>query len=632
MGQRSRRHDRLRSVAEALLAAVLCLFLSLATAAAQTVDASTEDVTGSVWRLVRGGGGFVSPEGTTGASLWSVASNGETFVAVGDDGLIVHSSDGDRWVEAGYAVSSGWFRDVAWGGGRFVAVSGYQIVFSSDGDRWQRARFRGSGDVESVTWGNGRFVAVGDDGLIMESSDGDRWRRVRDRATRADLHGVAWAGGRFTAVGSDGTVVSSADGEHWQPTDTGTAATLTGVAWNGELFVAVGSDEDHRTVIVHSPDGHHWKPASLTPAGASGPLSDIVWSGERFVAIGSYAILHSGDGDAWERALWHGRGEFRAVAWGGASFVAIDSNGPILNSPDGVLWEEASEAGSGTARADLQAVAWGRDRFVAVAGWPPEIVHSFDGQEWQEASGDPGFRISDVIWDGDRFVAVGYGVAYSSDGHRWQRARMSLKTPHAVAWNGERYVAVGHDGAIVHSDDGDRWSPAADSATTETLNDVAWNGEIFVAVGYHGIIVHSTDGDTWQLATRPAVPYRHDPPRDDGSRTYYYGFEGLAWNGEKFVAVGWGSEGVVVHSRDGDQWELADDHDYLAGEHLTAVAWSGERFVAVSYRGGSVMISTDGDRWDPAGDVGTLDRLMDVAWGGGRFVAVGANGTIVTSP
>ena len=44
------------------------------------------------------------------------------------------------------------------------------------------------------------------------------------------------------------------------------------------------------------------------------------------------------------------------------------------------------------------------------------------------------------------------------------------------------------------------------------------------------------------------------------------------------------------------------------------------------------MISADGDRWDPAGDVGTLDRLMDVAWGDGRFVAVGDNGTIVTSP
>ncbi len=38
------------------------------------------------------------------------------------------------------------------------------------------------------------------------------------------------------------------------------------------------------------------------------------------------------------------------------------------------------------------------------------------------------------------------------------------------------------------------------SAQLETLEDVAWNGARFVAVGFHGAIVHSSDGDRWRLA------------------------------------------------------------------------------------------------------------------------------------
>ena len=44
------------------------------------------------------------------------------------------------------------------------------------------------------------------------------------------------------------------------------------------------------------------------------------------------------------------------------------------------------------------------------------------------------------------------------------------------------------------------------------------------------------------------------------------------------------------------------------------VAWNGERFVAVSYEG-VTLHSADGDRWDPAEMMHPLDTLHDVAWG-----------------
>ena len=189
---------------------------------------------------------------------------------------------------------------------------------------------------------------------------------------------------------------------------------------------------------------------------------------------------------------------------------------------------------------ELHSVAWGDNGFVAVSHWDT-LLHSRDGEVWQEATHRPDvYGLNAVTWDGQRYLAVGHTFAYSEDGKRWSRATSDDGSGlHAVTWSGERYVAVGHDGLIMHSDDGEGWSQATYRATTETLNDVAWNGERFVAVGFHGAIVHSADGDRWQPASRPAVPFREAQPDDDPHQIYYY-FGGVAWNGERFVAVGWG--------------------------------------------------------------------------------------------
>ena len=640
---------------------LVLLVIPWAPALAQRAELPPNDAAGAVWRLVRGGGGLTSSSGKTGLSLESVAASGELFVAVGEEGTILRSSDGNNW-SAARCCDHAWFNEVIWGGGRFVAVGHYTIVSSTDGDIWERSRIPNMrGLFNGVAWGNDRFVAAGIDGAIAQSRDGLRWQRVRQRTTRASLYGIAWGGGRFVAVGSDGVIVYSADGEHWQTARDGGTSTLHDVVWNGERFVAVGAG-----IILRSSDGKRWDLSrSILPPPER--LDDVAWSGERFVAVGD-SILHSSDGDRWETATVEVKGEaietssrvwsagswrmsddwnyrLDGIAWNGAGFVAVGRGGAILVSGDGLHWERASD--SRALLPELVGVAWGGERFVAVAGWPDSMVlHSADGQRWQHASVSsdanrygPDLRgLNDVVWAGDRFVAVGATIASSTDGDRWQELLLSMDgTLNAVAWNGQDLIAVGHGGTIVRSSDGDRWTTVADSGTSEPLNDVVWGGERFVAVGYHGVIVHSDDGIHWQPASRPAVPVRAAQPADPhGPTTYHYGFSGVAWNGERFVAVGWGGSddriGPIVHSRDGDRWELANDHDFLVDEHFEAVAWNGRRFVVVGSFDGTIMYSADGDRWEPASEIATFDTLRDVAWGNGRFVAVGWNGTIVVSP
>ena len=152
------------------------------------VDSTLE--AGKDWSLVRTGGGFVAPTGRTGLPLRGVAFGNGRFVAVGGDGTIVHSSDGDSWQQATNNATSNWLLGVAFGNGRFVAV-GFDgtIVHSSDGDSWQQPPTR-----------RPRNRSVASPSATGASSRSGRHDRPQQRR-RLLMRGVAFGNGRFVAVG-----------------------------------------------------------------------------------------------------------------------------------------------------------------------------------------------------------------------------------------------------------------------------------------------------------------------------------------------------------------------------------------------------------------------------------------------
>ena len=277
--------------------------------------------------------------------------------------------------------TDGMLNDVAWGAGRFVAVGeGGEIVHSTDGDRWTEAS--GSAitrDLHGITWGDGHFVAVGDGGGIVHSTDGDTWTEASDSATTRALYGITWGGERFAAVGEGGEIVYSAAPEHWtQASDTPAyPRTLRGIAWGGDRFVAVGDDG----VIWHSTDGDIWMGAQQTlviVTGVSEVYGGVAWSGTEFVAVAGAGLVgtrvaYSSDGDIWEGVpdfLGAGSGRcdpcrFHGITWDGEGFVAVGAGGEIVHSTDGKQWTEASH--SATSR-NLYGVAGSGTRFVAVGG------------------------------------------------------------------------------------------------------------------------------------------------------------------------------------------------------------------------------------------------------------------------
>jgi photosystem II stability/assembly factor-like uncharacterized protein len=110
-----------------------------------------------------------------------------------------------------------------------------------------------------VAWGGGKFIAVGPDGMILYSTDGTTWTKVTtstfDNGDYKDaIRSIAWGGGKFIAVGPDGMILYSTDGTTWAEITTSifhsipgsySGSAIHGIAWGGasgqEKFVAVGS-------------------------------------------------------------------------------------------------------------------------------------------------------------------------------------------------------------------------------------------------------------------------------------------------------------------------------------------------------------------------------------------------------
>ena len=411
-----------------------------------------------------------------------------------------------------------------------------------------------------------RFVTVGQDGAVVYSSDGNHWEAAGGSATSEWLDGVAWSGEQFVAVGVHGTIVYSSDGDRWEQDDTISVEGLLSVTWGGGRFVAVGRQG---TILASRSDE---TVADADPAGV--PAAGTDWE-----------LVQRGGGSAAPTRVTGAHLE--AVAWGGERFVAVGDDGLIVHSTDGDRWQEASgsvhlEAGRQyefPVLERLYGIAWGDGRYVAV-GNLGTIVHGDDGDQWNKAGDFPEratyASIFDVTWDGERFVAVGVYVLHSSDGERWGATSYSTLewgVLFDVVWSGTRYVAIGDIGAIVYSDDGDRWLGASGSAAARDLRGVAWNAERFVAVGVEGTIVHSRDGERWEFATG-SLQCPEELLND------------VVWNGDRFVAVG--SLGTIVYSDDGDHWVRASVS--AAAGDLQGVAWNGERFVAVG-RHGTVLVS-----------------------------------------
>lgn len=178
------------------------------------------------------------------ANLYDVAADDKgTVVAVGNNGItddkfgegcVILHSQGLGWQDVAgmntlqdfYALCS-----VAYGNGRFVAVGGIKnnpqngtLIYSEDGVTWHNAVNTTDGDVHftsyyQVKFCNNRFVAVGYLGGYAYSVDGVNWVTGWNDSIDENLYSITYHNGAYVAAGANNTIVYSENAQDWTLVD-----------------------------------------------------------------------------------------------------------------------------------------------------------------------------------------------------------------------------------------------------------------------------------------------------------------------------------------------------------------------------------------------------------------------------
>lgn len=121
-----------------------------------------------------------SPSGTT-TQLWSGACDGSGLcAAVGVSGVIRFTTNGGTsWAAAaGSGLVSTTLWRVEYADGKFVAVGDDGVILTSvDGDTWVQETSGETADLLGIAFAQSLWMAVGDDGRILTSPDAETWTR-----------------------------------------------------------------------------------------------------------------------------------------------------------------------------------------------------------------------------------------------------------------------------------------------------------------------------------------------------------------------------------------------------------------------------------------------------------------------
>lgn len=579
--------------------------------------ATTPD--GLTWTQ-RGGNGTVS-------QLNGISFVNNLWFAVGSSTGIFISSDAITWTRLLIPAANS-LNAIGYGAGRYIAIGDQGYITSSlDGDTWNgNTTASGTGqNLRGIAYVNGRWVVVGAGGVIRTSTNGTTWTAVTS-GTTTSFNALATFGSTLIAVGDNGLILTSVDGLTWTPTPSGTTQSLRALCVDRGTAYIVGFG---RTVLA-STDAQTWTPRTVPGQNNTNNNYRGVTSanGGLFVVGDQGVALFSPDSVTWtylpNLAFREG---LLAVASNGISTVMVGSGGSILQAYDTVAVAAAGAPAFANPVPDRSLIAGGLTSFtVSPTGAPP-----FTYQWLKNGNPIPGATNDRLSFTSAQFADSGaYSAVLSNSAgtvtsnaatlsvtplpdFAWRNPVPSGGTLQSVAYAGGRFVTVGTGSRVLTSPDGIAWTPAA-TVPTATLLGVAGDGNQWVAVGFGGALFSSIDTTNWiQRNAATTVNLR-----------------GVASTAGGFIACG--DAGTVTTSFDGATWTARN-----AGttQNLNAVAHANGRYVAVG-NAGTLMTSTDAVAWTrvpltTATGTAITANLLAVSFLNGQFVTAGTSGVISAS-
>ena len=573
-----------------------------------------------------------------------------------------------------------------WDGSQFIAVGERGAVLtSSNGMDWATHKSGLTADLNDIILAGGNYIAGGGwDGTLLQSVGAtlDNWQYSKT-GHRWTLRSIAYNGvNLYVAVGDGDTttgsvLVTSPDGINWTAQAAGTGYPLLDVIWDdivGQFVIVGGSRTDNTSLIITGNGVTPWTQTSIDvrqingyPPG-SGVLHAVNTDGSGvYIAVGDAGAVWRYDNNdlspAWATVTSGTNYDLQSIAYSGSQFLAVGykcvsdctTNLPVYGSTiinglaAGATWSESTTTPSISLNNTLlHAATWGGGRFVvAGTGMLLTTTDPTTPDSWTAGTGTISDPLTGIATNssGTRLAVSGNGNVYSSsDGFAW--SQIATGTGYAfddVVWDPATtlYVAIAGGNSIVTSPDGDgiTWSPVATTGLGSGLKGITAGGSpppVYVVVGDSGLLQTSTDLINW--STPPPSSFFTSSPITGENLT------GISWNGDdnEFLVVSDNPDQFLRSTDSGASWYGVTAHLYSSGgtplsyslhQALQDIAWSGSQYVAVG-NGNNVLFSDDGYVWTwPQGPDIPAGNLKGISWHStqGRFIAVGDNGAIIAS-
>ena len=219
-----------------------------------------------------------------------------------------------------------------------------------------------------------------------------------------------------------------------------------------------------------------------------------------------------------------------------------------------------------------------------------------------------------------KFVAVGAGVTYSSDGIIWStpvEAPIGGSKSEAV-YGEDKFVVISAPALTMYSNDGITWEKGGNLPTTygaAYATTVAYGDGTFVAIGVpygysHVNAAFSHDGINWI---------------SNGNTTLSsHNWSQLVYGNGTFVAVATGTSIAAYSTNGGSTW---NDTSLPSSGTWASVAYGNGKFVAITMGSNVAAYSLDGITWVET----TLPKSINwssVTYGNDRFAAVSTSDSI----
>lgn len=213
----------------------------------------------------------------------------------------------------------------------------------------------------------------------------------------------------------------------------------------------------------------------------------------------------------------------------------------------------------------------------------------------------------------------GTGLTPSTEESNWTdaidwAARLTVPLPLLdVVWDGQAFIAVGYGGTVLTSVDGIDWV-ARESGTDDVLGALAAFDSGVYAVGGPGILLSTDHGETWTVKSQP------------------FGFIGLAVAASSSHVVAFGTVPdlggrlITVSDDSGETWQTPTLFSWSTGDLIYRDG------LFVTPGGPGVIVSTNGIQWSEI-VVGEEDAGLNdlVAHDDSQFFVAGDDGTIFSS-